>query len=201
MTQMKRESKKLRSESFLTSLSMIAVGILFIIFPENSGKMICYVTGCVLLAWGVIKLVMYFVSDVVLFGSYSLVGAVALIMGGTAALLKPEFFAGILPTIFGCVLVIDGVLKLQYSFDLLKVKSHYWWMVLLSAVFLSGLGLLIVFNPWDWVKFLMIFTGIILTVNGIFDIIVSLYIDSIIRKMEEESRTLYLDESQYQDKD
>lgn len=201
MARKKRENKKLRNEFFLTSLAMIAVGIMLVFFPETSGKMICYLSGCVLLAWGVIKLIMYFVGEVELFGSFRLVSSVALLMCGAAALINPEFFAGILPTIFGCVMVIDGVLKLQYSIDLAKIKSKWWWIVLILSLLLVSMGLLIVFNPWSWLVGLMIFTGILLIVNGVIDIIVVLYIESAIKHYNANDKTVYLDESQYKDED
>jgi uncharacterized membrane protein HdeD (DUF308 family) len=194
----KKKTKSFRKDFFFTSLALIAVGILFVAFPASSGLMICYVSGSILCAWGIIKLIMYLRSDIKdVFGSYGLVTSVALIIAGIAVLVRPQFFADIIAVVFGCVMIIDGVLKLQYSLDLFRIKAKYWWVVLVLALVLIGVGLLIIFNPVFSTLTLIVFTGVILIFNGISDIIVALYITKSLKNIN--SNTINLDETQYKD--
>lgn len=198
MIDSKKKTKSFRKDFFFTSLALIAVGILFVAFPASSGLMICYVSGSILCAWGIIKLIMYLRSDIKdVFGSYGLVTSVALIIAGIAVLVRPQFFADIIAVVFGCVMIIDGVLKLQYSLDLFRIKAKYWWVVLVLALVLIGVGLLIIFNPVFSTLTLIVFTGVILIFNGISDIIVALYITKSLKNIN--SNTINLDETQYKD--
>jgi uncharacterized membrane protein HdeD (DUF308 family) len=198
MAEYKGKVKAFRKDFFFTSLALIAVGILFVAFPQTSGLMICYVTGSILCAWGIIKLIMYIRSDInEIFGSYGLVTSIALIIAGVAVLIKPQFFADVIAVFFGCVLVIDGVLKLQYSVDLYKIRAKYWWTVLILSLVLIGMGLLVVFNPLFSTLTLIVFTGVVLIFNGISDIVVALYITKALKNSK--SNTINLDETQYSD--
>ena len=117
--------KTFKKEFIFTAIALIAVGAMFVILPESSTKIICYVTAGLLCVWGIIKLFMYISAErqQQAFTSFSLVGSVALIIGGVAIFINPEFFASILATFFGCVMIVDGVLKVQYGVDFIRINN------------------------------------------------------------------------------
>ena len=191
-----------RKDFIYTALALIAVGLLFVVLPESSTKLICYSTAGLLCVWGIIKLMMYVSSGVgEKFGSFGLVSSVSLIIGGIAIFVNPEFFAGIIATIFGCAMIVDGVLKVQYAIDLSGIGGKYWWVVLIAAAVFIAAGLIVVFNPFSAAVTFMIFAGVALIVDGISDLITAFYVSRVLKKFTKLSTKIDLDEDDYKDVD
>lgn len=196
------KGKAFKREFIYTALALIAVGLLFVIIPKSSTKIICYVTAGLLCVWGIIKLFMYINAErQQSFGSFGLVGSVALIIGGVAIFVNPEFFAGILATFFGCVMIVDGVLKVQYGVDLARVGAKLWWFVLLIAGVMIVLGLLVVFNPFSTAVMFTMFAGVVLIINGLSDIVTAIYVSHIYKELSKKQKTITLKEDDYKDVD
>lgn len=204
---MKRKEKTrkvgtFRRDFIYTALALIAVGVMFVVLPEKSTKLICYITAGLLCVWGIIKLMMYIRSDVnEAFGSFGLVTSVSLIIGGIAIFVKPEFFAGVIATIFGCIMIVDGVLKVQYAIDLSRIGAKFWWLILsMAAVFITA-GLIVVFNPFSAVVTFMVFAGIALIIDGISDLITAFYISRVLKMISNPEIRIDLNEDDYKDID
>ena len=135
------------------------------------------------------------------FTSFSLVGSVALIIGGVAIFINPEFFASILATFFGCVMIVDGVLKVQYGVDLAKIGAKMWWTILILAAVIIGLGLVVVFNPFSTAMVFTIFAGTVLIFNGISDIVTTIYVSHIYKELAKKQKTITLTDEDYKDVD
>ncbi|MGN0460060.1 MAG: HdeD family acid-resistance protein [Ruminococcus sp.] len=191
-----------RKDFVYTALFLIAVGVLFVVSPESSTKLICYIIAGLLCVWGIIKLMMYISSGVgEVFGSFGLVTSVSLIIGGIAIFITPEFFAGVIATIFGCAIIVDGVLKVQYAIDLSRIGAKYWWVVLIAAAVFIAAGLIVVFNPFSAAVTFMVFAGIALIVDGISDLITALYVSRVLKNFSKLSNKIDLDEDDYKDID
>ena len=195
--------KTFKKEFIFTAIALIAVGAMFVILPESSTKIICYVTAGLLCVWGIIKLFMYISAErqQQAFTSFSLVGSVALIIGGVAIFINPEFFASILATFFGCVMIVDGVLKVQYGVDLAKIGAKMWWTILILAAVIIGLGLVVVFNPFSTAMVFTIFAGAVLVFNGISDIVTTFYVSHIYKELAKKQKTITLTDEDYKDVD
>ena len=192
----------LQKDFIYTALALIAVGVMFVVLPKSSATLICYITAGLLCVWGIIKLMMYVSSGVgEKFGSFGLVTSVSLIIGGIAIFVNPEFFAGIIATIFGCAMIVDGVLKVQYAIDLSGIGGKYWWVVLIAAAVFIAAGLIVVFNPLSAAVTFMIFAGVALIVDGISDLITAFYVSRVLKKFTKLSTKIDLDEDDYKDVD
>ena len=110
-------------------------------------------------------------------------GAV-LIAGGIFIFIKPEFLAGFIVTIIGIIMLADGVLKIQYAVDLLRIKGQGWWIILLTAIIMAVAGIVVLFNPFASAVALMTFAGIFLIADGIADIVSLLYISRKINRLK-----------------
>ncbi len=158
--------------------TLIVVGLLFVIFPKSSGTIICYILGVILCLWGIVRAVTYFRLDSsVAFGSFGLVQGAALILLGIVCFARPALVASFLTAAFGLILVIDGVLKMQYAIDLLRMKAPYWWIVLTSSLIMVALGIIALLNPFGTSLALMIFVGISLIVDGLADLATVIYLN------------------------
>lgn len=201
MKEKKKEVGTFRRDFVFTALALIAVGVLFVSLPEKSTELICYITAGLLCAWGIIKLFMYISSEAKGFGSFGLVTSVSLIIGGIAIFVRPEFFAGIIAAFFGCVMVIDGVLKVQYGIDLAKIGAKKYFVVLIIAAVFIILGLLIIFNPFDTAVLFMVFAGISLILNGLSDLFTAIYVSKVLKKLRQKERSITLSDDDYKDVD
>ncbi len=166
------KDNKIKIQGFAVSIALIVIGLLFIIFPADSMRIICYVAGAVLLVLGVYKIIVYFASGM---RETSLAAGVALIAVGILLFVKPDIIAEFLTVLFGIVLIVDGVLKVQQAVTLARMKVRSCWWVLTVAVITLVLGLVIAFDPFSSSKALMVFIGISLIADGIIDIITVFY--------------------------
>lgn len=159
--------KALKWRSLLAAFSAILLGLLFLLTPETSGTIICYVAGGLLIAAGVIAAISYLASGR-LFGSYSLVFGLVLLVCGVFCLVRPEVVQGFLSVFFGVFLVIDGLVTLQDGLDCARTKQTDAWILLLLAVITVGLGCVLLFGRFDS---MVVLAGIALIADGVFDLI------------------------------
>ena len=71
--------KALKWRSLIVAFSAILLGLLFILTPQASADVICYVAGILLLASGIAAVISYLASGR-LFGSYALVSGIVLLV-------------------------------------------------------------------------------------------------------------------------
>lgn len=168
--------------------SAILLGLLFILTPQTSANVICYVAGILLIASGIIAVISYLASGR-LFGSYALVFGIVLLVCGVFCLLRPEVIQGLLTVIFGVFLIIDGMVTLQDGIDCARAKLGGWWVLAALAVITIALGCVVLFGKFDSV---MLLAGISLLIDGVFDILATLFFSKRIR-MARQKLHMYMD--------
>jgi uncharacterized membrane protein HdeD (DUF308 family) len=186
MSKLAEDLKSIKRELLMIDSAIIVLGVLIAIFPETSGYIICYVVGAILAVLGLVRIITFFVEEKTeAIGSFALVEGTALLIFGVYFLLKPEFLATILTAIFAIVLIIGGVMKLQYAFNFLRLKVSAWWVELICALAMVILGIVAFLNPFGAVKGLMLFLGISLAVDGVLDLISVIYLSKVAKDIKE----------------
>ena len=122
-----KKIKGIRNEMIGLSIVLMLAGIFMILFPNTSGNIICRGVGAVLCIWGVVRLVAYFRNNEIL-GSFGLVQGVALAGFGLYILIRPGIIEVFLTTVFAIIIIVDGILKLQYALDFRKLDAGGWWI-------------------------------------------------------------------------
>lgn len=187
----KAASKNTKKEIAFIDLALLVLGILMIIFPEESGDIICIAIGAILGVWGLVRLITYFASGKIeSFGSFALVQGAALIGFGILFVLNPDMLTTFLFAVLAIVLIVSGVMKLQYAVDFLRLKAKYWYISLLGAVISITLGAIVFFNPFTAAKWLMLFIGISLVVNALWDIISVMALSKIAKSFIKKSESV-----------
>ena len=176
--------KCLKWRSLIIAFSAILIGLLFILTPQTSADVICYVAGILLLASGIAAVVSYLASGR-LFGSYALVSGIVLLVCGVFCLLRPEVIQGLLTVLFGVFLVIDGMMTLQDGVDCARARLSGWWVPALLGAVTIALGCVVLFGKFDSI---MLLAGISLIADGVFDLIVTLAFSKRIRTAREKLR-------------
>lgn len=159
----------------LLCLFEIVIGILLLIDPVGFTAGIITTAGIVLLITGLISVIKYFRTEAreAAAGQYLLKGLVELLAGGFCAF-KSGWFIVTFPAItliYGIVVLITGLGKVQMTLDLVRAKNKKWFLAIISALISIVCAVVILNNPFTSTTILWMFTAITLIVEAVFDII------------------------------
>ena len=161
-----KKIKGIRNEMIGLSIVLMLAGIFMILFPNTSGNIICRGVGAVLCIWGVVRLVQ----------------GVALAGFGLYILIRPGIIEVFLTTVFAIIIIVDGILKLQYALDFRKLDAGGWWIEAVCAAVMIILGIVVLFNPFATVAAVMLFIGVVFVFEGAWDLASILYISKIAKE-------------------
>lgn len=164
----KETFKHVAPDRLITGIALLVLGILFLIFPINSVRIICYVAGALLVVFGVVKLVFYFMHGMVETGNGLILGG-ALICVGVMLILKQGLLQELITILFGFVLLIGGLSYLQRAIGKIRRKNLIWILYILLAAAFLAFGIVVFVNPFS-ARALGIFIGICLIFDGICDL-------------------------------
>ena len=156
---------------YIFSGAMFIIGLLLLIWPAVSGSIICYLIGGALCVFGLFCIITYFnksVEEGIVQRSF--VKGLATLVGGIVLIVRPEILVAILPILFGCILVIGGIYKLQTALDLMRLGYQHWYISAIAAVIMCVIGVISIINPFGALFALMRFIGIGLMLEGISDV-------------------------------
>ena len=80
------------------------------------------------------------------------------------------------------IIIVDGILKLQYAVDFYHLESDKWWIELIGAVVMVVIGIIALLNPFSTSSALIVFIGIALMIEGLWDFISLMRIVSVTKK-------------------
>ena len=157
--------------AIVAGLVELLVGILLLVKPEDFTAGILMAVGIVLLVGGGICLIRYFNTEPVqaaLEQNFSK-GLVLILLGGFLALRTKQIIELFLVAhLYGVAILILGVVKLQQSVDLLRLKARYWFLAGVNALLAIGFAAVILSNP----AILWLLAAISLIVEAVLDVVV-----------------------------
>lgn len=163
------------SGSLIMSIVEVVIGILLLISPETFTAAIIILVGAVLAVLGVKNLIGYFrAAPEVAARTGGLSKGVLMTIGGLFCMFKSGWFIDtfpILTVVYGVFTVVTGVNKVQWAIDRLRMGSKYWYVALIGALLTLVFAVLILANPFGTVEVLWTFTGIVLIVEAVLDIV------------------------------
>lgn len=153
----------------------IIVGILLLIDPNSFTTGIVTVCGVFLLGAGVVSVVRYFRSEAAMAAAGQLMTkGLTMLLAGWFCVSHSHWFLEMLPVmaiIYGVVVLLTGLGKVQWTLDLIRAKKGKWLLAALSAVISIACGAVILANPFATTEVLWNFTGIVLIVQAVVDIV------------------------------
>ncbi|MCM1123391.1 MAG: DUF308 domain-containing protein [Bacteroidales bacterium] len=161
--------------TLLLCITEAAVGVLLLIRPVSFTAAIIMVAGIALIASGIISIIRYFKSspEVAVVSGLLIRGLVSVGAGAFCAL-NPQWFIATFPVIavlYGIVVLIAGLGKVQLTVDLLRLKNRKWWWGAISAAVSILCAIVIISNPFSSTMVMWWFTGISLIVEAVFDLL------------------------------
>lgn len=169
------KNQKNNINGILLCLFEIAVGVLLLINPVGFTTGIITTAGIVLLIIGLITVIKYFrtEADEARTGQYLVKGLVALLAGAFCTF-KSHWFIVTFPAltiIYGIVVLITGLGKVQLTFDMIRKKNKKWFLAIISALLSIICAVVILNNPFTSTTVLWMFTGITLIAESVIDVI------------------------------
>ena len=157
------------------SLVFCAAGAACIVNPGLSAAVIGRVLGAAMILFGAVKLVGYCSRDLYrLAFQYDLEFGILLIALGVIVLLRTNGVMDFICIAAGVSILADGLFKIQIAIDARRFGIRDWWLILLLAVVTGGVGLLLVFRPWESVQVLTVLLGAALLAEGVLNLCVAL---------------------------
>ena len=142
---------KLRRNSIMTSIVLMAAGIILIICPEPYITALISSVGSVMIIVSIVMILDFMDSNKALIHFAYLTGALILGIAGIAVLVYEMDVLYVIAWLFGAFLVIDGVNGIIHTLVYARrsQRKAWWTLIPLDAV-LVILGLIVFLNPfWD----------------------------------------------------
>lgn len=153
------------------SALLCVFGIVLMLYPGLSAKMLGVLCGVVMILFGVVKLVGYFSRDLYrLAFQYDLACGSLLILLGAVMLLRPDSLLNFICVALGIYILTDGLFKIQISMDARQFGLRRWWLILAEAILAALLGLTLIFRITDSTRILTTLLGVTLLAEGILNL-------------------------------
>ena len=170
----------LRRQTLAAALCIIAIGLIFVIYPGTALDTLVRVLAAAALVVGAIKTAGYFLiknADRPSRGSLAL--GLLIFIFALFFLIKPQLIVSILYVLIGFALLLDGMLQLQSAMDLRRFRSNKWVIVLALSALTILLAFVVLLDPFSTAKTLVMVSGIFLIVSGVTDLISLFFIGGI----------------------
>lgn len=167
------------------SAAYIAIGVVMLAFPQMSLPNLCNAIGVVAIIVGIIGVAFYFIRKSFLDpDQIGFAGGVAMILFGLFAVVRPEEFARGFSQILSFCVIGDSIVKLQFSMDLLRLKSSRWWVIVLIALATAGLSMGILLYPFADPNAKSFYTYVVLLTDGVVNIVTTAYLNIRLKKYQ-----------------
>lgn len=164
--------KKFFRSSLITSLFLIALGILLIFQSEVTIITIAYVVGSVIIALGVLSGIKFFSNlSKEKKSELDLVYGIISVVLGIVIINNPEGVASIMPIILGVSIIISSATKLQYAFELKSNNNNLWKTTMLLSIISTICGLVLLFNPFKAISYFTKLVGVFIIIYAVLDMI------------------------------
>lgn len=189
---MKEFFKNVNIVKTITASVLIILGLCLICLPNATLLTLCYLTGGIILFFGICSIVNYFLYGVEPFGFMG--GVIALAIGGLIIGLAPQITsAQIFSLTVGIVMLLNGLLKIQNSMDYRRFGVKNWWIYMIYATILVVFSIVLLVNPFHGQRILLIFLGVVLLVDGIFKLITIFLIKNKIKNLKSKNEENIID--------
>lgn len=168
---MKGILNNIRKNSIFALVGFVVIGILLIAFPSTVAKLAGYIIGALAVGFGVNRVIDYFsrssVKSVTVFGlSLGIIVAVA----GIYIIAKPNIVSDFIVSVFGIVILADGITKCRSALNLKESGMKNWKSILINSAICILLGIVFIVNPNLSLDILLRILGGVFVFTGLSDL-------------------------------
>ena len=140
---------KLKRNSIMTSILLIALGIIIIICPKEYVGSLTLVLGYSLVIVSIVLMLNFFSGKKSLMEYLKFSGALVLCIVGICVLVFRDDIMRVLAWLFGFLLILDGGRTMFHSFTYARrSRRSGWWVLTILSVLLIAAGIILFMNPW-----------------------------------------------------
>ena len=140
---------KLKRQSILAAILMMALGVVMLICPESYVNTLVVTVGYGMIVFALVEMLEFVASRKALIHYILFTGALIIAILGVFILIYNQDLLKALGWLFGFVLVQDGLFTLLNALLFARRSNRKgWWMLAVLAMALMVLGVLIFLNPW-----------------------------------------------------
>ena len=153
------------------SVLFCIAGILFIVLPEISTKIVGIEIGIAAIVFGIVKLIGYFSKDLYrLAFQFDLEFGILMVVLGTIVLFHPKNVMAFIAAAFGIAILFDGLFKIRIALDSKRFGIKDWWLILSLAIIAGIIGVALVFDSAFGAGVLTILMGVSFLSEGILNL-------------------------------
>ena len=164
-----------RTGGVLASIVEMLIGVLLLIDPVGFTSGVVVVLGAVVLAVGLWSILSYFRRPVVVaYTDWRLGRGLLMALAGLFCITNSQWVLGVLPalfTVYGLVMLVAGVMKLQHVIDLKRLGNSRWYLAGLSALAYMLIAAIILLNPFGTAMMVWSFVGISMIASAALDLV------------------------------
>lgn len=161
------------------SLVEFIIGILLLLNPVGFTSGIIATFGVVLMIMGISSIIKYFRTEPEeAAANQSLAKGLIQLLAGVFCTFNFRWFIVTFPVLtllYGVVILITGLTKLQWMVDIIRMKRRRWFLATISAAVSILCGIVIITSPFSTTAVLWMFIGISLIVEAVFDILAAIF--------------------------
>ena len=184
---------KVKVNLILTAVIMIAVGVLFVIYPKASLGPLTWLLGVLILASGIFTILFSLKAQKVLpnASSSTLLGVFQIMLGSLFVLnyfnMLKDSAIGVL---FATWVMYEGLSLVISSFGYKKATFRHWWVMLLFGVLNVILGYVALLYAEEISKVLAVIVGLGIVANGVMRIVAFIAITRIEKKLKQQQEAV-----------
>lgn len=163
----------------ILALCEVVIGIILLVNPVGFTTGIITFLGVLLLLLGIASIVQYFrtVPEAAALEQRLARGLLMSAIGLFCIFNSGWFIAAfpLLTAVYGIITLITGIVKVQWTVDMVRMKVKKWFLVGINAVLTIVCAGIILCNPFSSAAVLWVFVAVTLIVEAILDLIGAIF--------------------------
>ena len=155
------------------------IGILLLIDPVGFTRGIIIALGVALLAAGIVNIIAYARTNPVQAAiERKLANGLCFAALGIFCVARPGWLVAAFPLLtilYGLIMLVAGISKLQWMVDALRLKRGKWYIRAIGAALSLIISVIILLNPFTTTVFMWNFVGISLIVEAVADFVALIF--------------------------
>lgn len=169
---MKSIIQDMKHNYLINAVIMVLLGLVLVIWPHILGVLLCYLLGGALILMGAIQLIGFLRGERLgFYNKFNMFMGIVLVLLGIWICTQPRIVLSIIPVVVGVIVLIHGLMDIQYTLDIKKAGSDKWWIALIAAILTIVVGLLLVLNPFTAYEITMVLLGVAMIYDGGSDLV------------------------------
>ena len=160
--------KRMIIYSLLTALLTIIMGIVLLLLPNATNKVVGIIVGIIFLIEGINSVYKYFHREGAKLYNLNLIFGVLYALLGVVIILYPFTIVEFVTVCLGIYMIINGASKVNYALWLKRGNEESWLITLATGILIAIVGILVIFNPFASLTLTKL-AGAFLIITGILD--------------------------------